>query len=345
MSIVLYQLIIVDYRPLPHHELLEKIIHVCGKDHTAVALTQEILVYLAMFIRSEPHLFHDMLRLRIGLIYNVMVTEVSRSLHCPNEVAVENLLSLGPFQLKNLLHHVLSRKEFTVDQITRQTEVNETIRQLSIVTASNKYAAGKLHEQVKALESGDEMEDGWDKHGQWRRRRRIDGALNRVPPDFYSKAWHTLEKCDGLFIGNKSLPKYPTVHEMTAGELKFALRVETVLNSLPDPEYRQLVVEVLMVVSLMNQFNPDQHISQVINVNDIIKSANELFLKDQLSYEGLSLRCCCNIRGSCGGYDAICCHFYDSSPSGVYGTMSYFSQALLDKLKQLLPSDQSCRIS
>jgi hypothetical protein len=33
-----------------------------------------------------------------------------------DEVAVENLLSLGPFQLKNLLHHVLSRKEFTVDQ-------------------------------------------------------------------------------------------------------------------------------------------------------------------------------------------------------------------------------------
>ena len=31
---------------------------------------------------------------------------------------------------------------------------------------------------------------------------------------------------------------------MTAGELKFALEVETVLNTIPQPEYRQLVVEV-----------------------------------------------------------------------------------------------------
>ena len=32
--------------------------------------------------------------------------------------------------------------------------------------------------------------------------------------------------------------------QMTAGELKFALEVETVLNTIPQPEYRQLVVEV-----------------------------------------------------------------------------------------------------
>ena len=31
---------------------------------------------------------------------------------------------------------------------------------------------------------------------------------------------------------------------MTPGELKFALEVETVLNTIPQPEYRQLVVEV-----------------------------------------------------------------------------------------------------
>lgn len=36
--------------------------------------------------------------------------------------------------------------------------------------------------------------------GQWLRRRRIDGALNRVPPDFYSKIWHVLRKCEGLSI-------------------------------------------------------------------------------------------------------------------------------------------------
>ena len=61
---------------------MDKICEACGNDHTAVALTQEILIYLAMFIRIEQELFQEMLRLRIGLIYNVMVTELARSLSC-----------------------------------------------------------------------------------------------------------------------------------------------------------------------------------------------------------------------------------------------------------------------
>ena len=68
---------------------------------------------------------------------------------------------------------------------------------------------------------------------------------------------------------------------MTAGELKFALKVESVLNSLPDPEYRQLVVEVLMLTALIN---PEKPLPQVINVDDIIKTANFLFLIDQVQY-------------------------------------------------------------
>lgn len=95
--------------------LMGKIVQACGGDHTAVAVTQEILVYLAMFIRSEAELFHEMLRLRIGLIYNVMVTELARAMACPSEDALERLLDLGPFDLKSLLHHILSRKEFRID--------------------------------------------------------------------------------------------------------------------------------------------------------------------------------------------------------------------------------------
>ena len=33
-----------------------------------------------------------------------------------------------------------------------------------------------------------------DKVGQWLRRRRLDGALNRAPPEFYHKVWKILEK-------------------------------------------------------------------------------------------------------------------------------------------------------
>ena len=33
--------------------------------------------------------------------------------------------------------------------------------------------------------------------GHWQRRRRLDGALNRVPADFYSNVWHILERVGG----------------------------------------------------------------------------------------------------------------------------------------------------
>lgn len=47
-----------------------------------VYLHQEIVVYLAMYVRAQPSLFAEMLRLRIGLIIQVMATELARSLNC-----------------------------------------------------------------------------------------------------------------------------------------------------------------------------------------------------------------------------------------------------------------------
>ena len=35
-----------------------------------------------------------------------------------------------------------------------------------------------------------------DRHGQWLRRRRLDGALNRVPRNFYPQIWKILGKVD-----------------------------------------------------------------------------------------------------------------------------------------------------
>lgn len=40
------------------------------------------MVYLAMYVRAQPSLFVEMLRLRVGLIIQVMATELARSLNC-----------------------------------------------------------------------------------------------------------------------------------------------------------------------------------------------------------------------------------------------------------------------
>ncbi|KAJ1976951.1 hypothetical protein H4R35_002493, partial [Dimargaris xerosporica] len=62
--------------------------------------------------------------------------------------------------------------------------------------------------------------------GRWLRRRKNDGALNRVPPDFYPRVWKVLERCCGLTIFHETLHRDPLIYEKTAEEPNFALCVE-----------------------------------------------------------------------------------------------------------------------
>ncbi len=82
---------------------------------------------------------------------------------------------------------------------------------------------------------------------------------------------------------------------MTSGELKFALRVETVLNTITQPEYRQLVVEALMVLTLVVEHNLVTYFGETIFVAQIVHTANKIFLQDQVSlkfYQKLTLIFC-----------------------------------------------------
>lgn len=72
--------------------------------------------------------------------------------------------------------------------------------------------------------------------------------------------------------------------EMTSGELKFALAVETVLNTIPQPEYRQLVVEALMVLTLVTEYNIVPSLGGLIEVEHLVHKANAIFLEDQVFF-------------------------------------------------------------
>jgi hypothetical protein len=68
---------------------------------------------------------------------------------------------------------------------------------------------------------------------------------------------------------------------MTSGELKFALRVESVLNTIPQPEYRQLVVEALMVLTLVVEHNLSPCLGDILQVEQLVQTANRIFLQEQ----------------------------------------------------------------
>lgn len=337
--------------PIPPDQLANLIDEASENNISVAILTQEIMVYLAMSIRTQPRLFSEMFRLRIGLIIQVMATELAQSLGCSGEEATETLMSLSPSELKNLLHHILSGKEFGVERSVREMDAGVSpaisIHHLGNVGATKSERAGisklksdmKMRFRLPSMESfdiPDKIPVAKDtRHGQWLRRRRLDGALNRVPVGFYQKVWKILQKCHGLSIEGFVLPS-STTREMTPGEIKFSVHVETVLNRVPQPEYRQLLVEAILVLTMLADVDI-QSIGSIIHVEKIVHLANDMFDKDQrdLGAEEHILE-----RDPSTG---ICRLLYDSAPSGRFGSMTYLTKAVAVYVQDFLPSG-SCAV-
>ena len=71
------------------------------------------------------------------------------------------------------------------------------IKQL-MVTNSNIISQQMLDVALNQVEK-EEEDINTDRQGQWLRRRRLDGALNRVPEDFYTRVWKVLSKVSFLY--------------------------------------------------------------------------------------------------------------------------------------------------
>ncbi|XP_042165744.1 phosphorylase b kinase regulatory subunit alpha, skeletal muscle isoform [Oncorhynchus tshawytscha] len=343
--------------PMPPDKLA-KLIDVASENNLTIAiLTQEIMVFLAMCIRTQPKLFSEMFRLRIGLIIQVMATELAQSLNCSGEEATECLMNMSPSELKNLLHHILSGKEFGLMKSVRSGATGTDSIAIQDISPNSKSVGGSKHQSkvrklslsvhsldIENIESGryrlpsiESLQSATEKmavrdsrHGQWLRRRRLDGALNRVPVGFYQKVWSILQKCDGLSIVGCILPA-STTREMTPGEIKFAVHVETVLNRVPRPEYRQLLVEAILVLTLLAEVELES-IGSVVHVDKIVHMASEMFYHDQkvLGADDTLLE-----KDHSNG---ICRLLYDSAPSGRYGTMTYLCKAVCTYAQDFLPS-------
>ncbi|XP_010007582.1 PREDICTED: phosphorylase b kinase regulatory subunit alpha, skeletal muscle isoform-like, partial [Nestor notabilis] len=364
--------------PIPYEELVHLIDEASEKNLSVSILTQEIMVYLAMYMRTQPALFTEMFRIRIGLIIQVMATELAHSLRCSAGEATENLMNLSPSDMKSLLYHILSGKEFGVERSVRSVDSSLTTA-ISIcevgavgVTKHDRSGIIRLKSEIKqqldkrrqslpgskplGLQSGDTdlksslspghtellgqgsfssmLEDQGSKdsrQGQWQRRRRLDGALNRVPVGFYQKVWKVLQKCHGLSVEGFVLPS-STTREMTPGEMKFAVHVESVLNRVPQPEYRQLLVEAILVLTMLVDMEVHT-IGSIIAVERILHMANDLFYEEQkaLGADEHMLE-----RDPTTG---ICSMLYDSAPSGRFGTMTYLSKSVAMYVYDFLPAD------
>lgn len=97
---------------------------------------------------------------------------------------------------------------------------------------------------------------------------------------FHKDIWYMLQRCNGLVIGDKynisnRIGSEQTL-DTTAGERSFELRVDTLLQNIQVPEYRQLNTEAIESLSWLFKQNPEIRIDDDIVLDVLIGHAVRL---------------------------------------------------------------------
>ncbi len=248
-------------RPKSNNEIIEKIGQYCREDIRDRVLTQEILIYLSLVSRSEPQLFDGLLTLRVGYLILLITSELARELGVTQDEAYEHLMQKTPFEVKNRLTNVLAGYA-GMNQLLLQQESLRVKQQESDI---DWVVLPAMPEEA--------LPDGG-----WRLYRQRNGAINRVPKDFFKHVWQLMKHCKGLVIGDKlerrnRLDSEVMLSEMTPGEKNFALQVEHMLNKIESPEYRQVNIETLMELAAIASANPNLQIEEYIVLDVLIGHA------------------------------------------------------------------------
>jgi phosphorylase kinase alpha/beta subunit len=251
---------------IPTGEVLEKIRAFCGNDVRDRPLTQEILIYLSILLKTDPALFDGLLTLRVGYLILLLTSELARELSVTQDEAHEALMQLSPFDIKTRLSEVLAGYD----------DLNQNLFRRESLKVRQQQA---IQWVVLPDEAEAEVESWWQK-------RQRDGAINRVPKSLYPSVWNVLEHCKGLVVGDKldrrnRLDSELLLAEMTPGEKNFALRIEHLLNNIQAPEYHQVNVEALMELAAIVERNPDLQIEEYIVLDVLIGHAVRLSWLDR----------------------------------------------------------------
>ncbi len=253
--------------PMSHTEIAEKIDRFCREDIRDRVLTQEIIIYLGLLIKSQPTLVKGLLTLRVGYLIILLTSELAIELGITQDAAYEKLMELSPFEIQTRLHQVLTDYQGVGKTVFQQESLhlNQSQNQIAWVVNTIEPSAQNLTKTPI----------------DWRYQRRKDGAINRVDRDFYPSVWRLLEHCQGITIGDKlekrnRLDSEIILSEMTPGEKNFALRIEHLLNKIVAPEYRQLNIEALMALAALSERNPDLDIEEYIVLDVLIGHAVRL---------------------------------------------------------------------
>lgn len=84
------------------------------------------------------------------------------------------------------------------------------------------------------------------------------------------RVWDILTRVpDGIVICGQHLPQQPTLSELTVYELSFALKIELLLSRVSFPEYRHLMVELLMVIDVILRRNHEFSFTARVDLDEV----------------------------------------------------------------------------
>ena len=239
--------------------IVETIVRFCGDNVAESVLTQEIILHLGQLIRMEPELFKSMLTLRTWYFIQLLVGHISRKANIPISAAYEVLLGLAPHAIYNRLRLIL--KEFTAEVTYFR---NQEHLQSSGVLSLESVPTTPLSSELYSVEN-------W---AQWREDRGVFGVRSEK---FYKDIWYLLGQCHALVIGDKYDAQSRLGSELTldstAGEYSFALSVDTLLQRIHAPDYRQLNIEALESMSRVFKENPNFYVENDLVLDILIGHA------------------------------------------------------------------------
>lgn len=246
--------------PLFNLEILKRIRQFCGDDPRERILTQELIIHLGSWIRSEPDLFKDVITLRIGPLLQTLIALHARESGVAPSVAFDWLMEQPPSVVSGKLRDALSWRGGP-SRLESLRLVDETITLDAI--------------EFRAEDDPESTAEDWL---HWRC---VEGAIGRLPDPFYRGVWALLAHTPALVIGDRYNPRNTLDSSLfrsqsTAGEKNFALAVEHVLNRIVAPEYRQLVIEALQALIRLIQKNPSLQVQDALITDVLIGHAVRL---------------------------------------------------------------------
>lgn len=245
--------------PLENAEIIAMIHEFSGNNRAEKMLIQEIILHVGYIIRTDAHLFSEMMTIRTWYLIQLMVSQISREERCSLGSAYEVLLSLAPHELYDRLYRTLKTYK-------REVEFLQLQENLHTLTNSLKIKPGEWENDIEPSTVPD-----W---AQWRQK---IGMLGHTSGPFHKQVWYMLQQCKGIIIGDKYSNQCRIGSELTlestAGERAFALRIDSLIQSISAPDYRQLNIEAIESMSRLFRENPQLRIEDDLVMDVLIGHA------------------------------------------------------------------------